>query len=54
VPWRGPRRKGEYPSLGYEVGDWIEDNLIVPDGRVRGGPICLPMRCGAISSRPTA
>jgi len=41
VPWRGPRRKGEYPSLGYEVGDWIEDNLIVPDGTRQGRPYLL-------------
>jgi hypothetical protein len=41
VPWRGPSEPGEFPTLGYEVGDWIEANLIVPDGYRRGGPLEL-------------
>jgi len=32
MPWRGPREAGEYPTLGYLVGEWIEANLVIPDG----------------------
>lgn len=36
MPWRGPSVEGEYPTLGYLVGDWIEDHLVIPDGYRRG------------------
>ncbi|WP_067967505.1 hypothetical protein [Nocardiopsis trehalosi] len=41
MPWRGPQERGEYPTLGYVVGDWIEENLIVPDGPKMGEPYLL-------------
>jgi hypothetical protein len=41
VPWRGPEVKGEFPTLGYLVGQWIEENLIVPDGPRMGAPYLL-------------
>lgn len=28
-------------TLGYEVGDWIEDNLVIPDGEKLGQPYIL-------------
>lgn len=36
MPWRGPSEPGEYPTLGYLVGDWIEAHLVIPDGYRRG------------------
>lgn len=36
MPWRGPEEPGEFPTLGYEVGEWIEANAVVPDGYRRG------------------
>ena len=32
MPWRGPEYEGEFPTLGYEVADWIEAHCAVPDG----------------------
>lgn len=39
--WRGPAEPGEFPTLGWQVLDWIEANLIVPDGPQRGRPLQL-------------
>lgn len=41
MPWRGPSEPGEYPTLGYEVGDWIEAHCPIPDGYRRGEPFEL-------------
>jgi len=41
VPWRGPQVAGEYPTLGYQVGGWIEENLVIPDGYRQGEPFKL-------------
>jgi hypothetical protein len=41
VPWRGPQEDGEFPTLGYDVGEWIEENLVVPDGYQQGEPYRL-------------
>lgn len=39
--WRGPTEPGEYATLGWLIGDWIEANLIIPDGPQRGTPYLL-------------
>jgi hypothetical protein len=36
LPWRGPAEPGEFPTLGYEIGEWIEANVVIPDGYRRG------------------
>jgi hypothetical protein len=41
MPWRGPLQRGEFPTLGYIIGDWIETNCIVPDGLRMGEPYLL-------------
>lgn len=41
MPWRGPSEPGEYPTLGYEVGTWIERHVVIPDGYRRGAPFLL-------------
>lgn len=41
MPWRGPSRPGEFPTLGYVVGDWIEDQCVIPDGAHAGDPYTL-------------
>jgi hypothetical protein len=41
VPWRGPAEEGEYPTLGYDVGEWIESHLVIPDGYRMGEPYTL-------------
>jgi hypothetical protein len=41
VPWRGPAEPGEYPTLGYLVGGWIQEHLIIPDGLRKGEPYLL-------------
>lgn len=38
MPWV-PSFEGERPTLGYLALDWIEDNLIVPDGPSAGDPL---------------
>lgn len=41
MPWRGPRHPGEFPTLGYDVADWIEAHCVIPDGDRAGDPFVL-------------
>lgn len=41
MPWRGPQEKGEFPSLGYIIADWVETYCIIPDGPRGGDPYVL-------------
>jgi hypothetical protein len=41
MPWRGPNELGEFPTLGYDVGEWIEANCVIPDGYRQGRPYLL-------------
>lgn len=41
MPWRGPQEEGEFPTLGYDVGEWIEDHVVIPDGYRMGEPYRL-------------
>ncbi|OHV46615.1 hypothetical protein BBK14_01845 [Parafrankia soli] len=41
MPWRGPDEPGEFPTLGYLVGDWIEAHCVIPDGVDQGMPFVL-------------
>jgi hypothetical protein len=41
VPWRGPEVPGEYPTLGFQVVDWIQAYLPHGPGDVQGQPIIL-------------
>jgi hypothetical protein len=41
MPWRGPSEEGEFPTLGFDVGEWIEAHCIVPDGYLQGQPYRL-------------
>lgn len=41
MPWRGPEVPGEYPTGGYIVADWIEENLLITDGPKIGQPFQL-------------
>jgi hypothetical protein len=39
--WRGPSYKGEFPSLGWLIGEWIEEWCVIPDGAQKGTPYLL-------------
>jgi hypothetical protein len=41
MPWRGPVEPGEFATLGYDVGEWIEAHCVVPDGYLKGQPYRL-------------
>lgn len=41
MPWRGPEYEGEFPSLGWLVGEWIEAHCVIPDGEHGGQPYKL-------------
>lgn len=41
MPWRGANEPGEFPTLGYDVGAWMEANLVIPDGYNQGKPFKL-------------
>jgi hypothetical protein len=41
MPWRGADYPGEFPSLGWLVGDWIEEHCVIPDGDRMGDPYLL-------------
>lgn len=39
--WRGPDYEGEFPTLGWLVGEWIEEHCVIPDGDRAGQPYAL-------------
>lgn len=41
MPWRGPEVPGEFPTLGYQVADWIEARCAIPDRDQVGDPFLL-------------
>lgn len=41
MPWRGPEVPGEFPTLGYQVADWIEARCAIPDREFVGSPFLL-------------
>ncbi|MET7395608.1 hypothetical protein ABZS66_19170 [Dactylosporangium sp. NPDC005572] len=41
MPWRGPSYPGEFPSLGWLNGEWIERHCVIPDGDRIGDPYLL-------------
>jgi hypothetical protein len=42
MPWSGgDGSPGAFPTLGFTVIDWIESNIIIPDGPKRGQPFIL-------------
>ena len=41
MPWRGPRHPGEFPTLGFLVGGWIQSHCVIPDGDYAGQPYML-------------
>jgi hypothetical protein len=41
MPWKGPDENAEWPTLGYDVGEWIEAHCVVPDGYRMGEPYRL-------------
>jgi hypothetical protein len=41
MPWRGPEYEGEFPTLGYEVAQWIQDHCVIPDREQAGEPFAL-------------
>jgi hypothetical protein len=41
MPWKGPDEDNAWPTLGYDVGEWIEAHLVVPDGYRKGEQFLL-------------
>lgn len=41
MPWRGAEVPGEFPTLGYQVADWIEERCAIPDREFVGSPFLL-------------
>jgi hypothetical protein len=41
MPWREPEVPGEFPTLGYQVADWIETRCAIPDREEVGNPFLL-------------
>lgn len=41
MPWRGAEEPDEFPTLGYQVAEWIEAVCPVPDGDRIGEPLTL-------------
>lgn len=41
MPWRGPEVPDEFPTLGYQVADWIEASCAIPDREMVGEPFLL-------------
>lgn len=41
MPWRGAEVPGEFPTLGYQVAELIEDTCVIPDRDEAGEPFVL-------------
>lgn len=41
MPWRGPDYPGHFPTLGFQVAEWIEQYCVIPDGEHAGSPFLL-------------
>lgn len=41
MPWRGPEHEGEFPTLGWQVVDYIEAHCVIPDGDRARQPFIL-------------
>lgn len=41
MPWRGPEVPREFPTLGFQVADWIEARCAIPDRAFVGDPYLL-------------
>lgn len=41
MPWRGPEHEGDFPTLGYQVADLIEERCVIPDRDSVGDPFVL-------------
>lgn len=41
MPWRGPELPNEFPTLGYQIADWIEARCAIPDREFIGDPFLL-------------
>lgn len=41
MTWRAPELPGEFPTLGYQVADWIETRCAIPDREFVGEPFLL-------------
>lgn len=41
MPWRGPSHPGEFPTLGWSIGEWIEEHCVIPDNDHLGEPFKL-------------
>lgn len=41
MPWREPEYTGEFPTLGWDVIEWLEDHFTVPAGELAGQPLRL-------------
>lgn len=41
MPWRGAEYPGEFPTLGYQVADFIHAHCAIPDGNLLGRPFIL-------------
>lgn len=46
MPWK-PSEPGERPTLGWIVLDWIQENLVVPDGPTAGDPLTFTLEQAA-------
>jgi hypothetical protein len=41
MPWRGSEYPGEFPTLGYQVAELIQQKCVIPDGDRAGDPFVL-------------
>lgn len=41
MPWRGASPGDPWPTLGWEVAEWIQANCVIPDGDFAGDPFIL-------------
>jgi hypothetical protein len=44
MPWRGPEYPGEFPTLGYQVAQWIQERCAIPDREHAGQAFLLTDR----------
>jgi hypothetical protein len=41
MPWKGPDERANFPTLGWQVGEWIEEHCAIPDREDAGDSFLL-------------
>lgn len=41
MPWRGPEHPGDFPTLGFDIAEWVQSYCVIPDREEAGDSFVL-------------